>query len=89
MIKLIYVQEMMEDGRTESSLKPDLIYQRLRDSHDWTDHLYFESSEGRYNLQDLEGKVVLIEGHPMFLVNDDGITYWDGDDEDNGGSSVN
>jgi hypothetical protein len=69
-IKIVYYTETIDNlGRTESSCKPDYIYNALMNVDDWTDDMKFEDSNRNiYFIDDLQGKKVCVPGIGIFQV---------------------
>jgi len=65
---ITYYSEVIDNwGRTESSSKPDRIYDILINPDEWTDDMIFEDDKGKiYYIDDLIGKKVSI--HNIVLV---------------------
>jgi hypothetical protein len=70
MIKIVYYSEVIDNwGRTESSTKPEVISKILKDPDNFTDDMSFEDENGRvYDIDDLIGKVVVVNGYEPFIV---------------------
>jgi hypothetical protein len=72
-IKIVYYSEVIDNwGRTESSTEPEVISKILKDSDNFTDDMSFEDENGRvYNIDDLIGKEVILNGiEPFTVIND-------------------
>lgn len=69
-IKIVYYSEVIDNwGRTESSTKPDVISRILKDTDNFNDDMSFEDENGRvYNIDDLIGKEVVVNGDVPFIV---------------------
>ena len=69
-IKIVYYSEVIDNwGRTESSTKPDVISKILKDTDNFNDDMSFEDENGRvYNIDDLIGKEVVVNGDVPFIV---------------------
>ena len=72
-IKIVYYTETIDNwGRTESSSKPDILFNVLNNTEDFNDDMIFEGEHGeRYFIDDLIGKKVLVEGIGIFTVPSD------------------
>lgn len=68
-IEIVYYSEVIDNwGRTESSQKPNLIKDILKDEAAWTDDLTFEDKQGNvYYVDDLVGKQVKV-GNEVFTI---------------------
>jgi len=68
-IEIVYYSEVLDNwGRTESSMKPELIAAALKDPESWTDDITFEDKGGRkYFIDDLIGQEVRV-GNEIFTV---------------------
>lgn len=64
MIKITYYEEVIDNwGRTESSIKPEIIKSVLTNQKDWNDDMTFEDEGGKkYFIDDLIGKEVEVGG---------------------------
>jgi hypothetical protein len=69
-IKIVYYSEVIDNwGRTESSTKPEVISKILKDPDNFTDDMSFEDENGKvYNIDDLIGKEVILNGIEPFTV---------------------
>lgn len=69
-IKIIYYKETIDNwGRTESSMKGDIIFNALNNVEDWNDDMTFEDENGRfYNIDELAGKEVDVPEIGIFTV---------------------
>jgi hypothetical protein len=69
-IKIIYYSEVIDNwGRTESSMKGDIIFAALNNVEDWTDDMMFEGEDGRrYSIDELAGKEVCVPDIGIFTV---------------------
>lgn len=69
-IKIVYYSEVIDNwGRTESSMKGDIIYAALNNVEDWNDDMLFEDDGGRlYYIDDLAGKQVSVPEIGIFTV---------------------
>ncbi len=70
-IKIIYYHETIDSwGRSESSFKPHIIAEVLKDTENFTDDMTFEDDrKRRYSIDDLIGKEVQV-GEEIFTVED-------------------
>jgi len=73
-IKIIYYSEVIDNfGRTESSMRGDIIFSVLNDTEGFTDDMVFEDDKGnKLGIDDLIGKKVLVNDIGVFTVPDDG-----------------
>ena len=69
-INIIYYKETIDNwGRTESSMKGDIIFNVLNNVEDWTDDMEFEDENGKfYNIDELAGKEVDVREIGIFTV---------------------
>lgn len=69
-IKIVYYTEPIDNwGRTESSSKPEVIHEILKNSDGFTDDMEFEDDNGRvYDIDSLIGKKVIVDGFDEFIV---------------------
>jgi hypothetical protein len=69
-INIIYYKETIDNwGRTESSMKGDIIFNVLNNVEDWTDDMEFEDENGKfYNIDELAGKEVDVPEIGIFTV---------------------
>ena len=72
-IRIIYYSEVIDNwGRTESSMRGDIIFSALNDVEGWTDDMIFEDDKGRkYSIDDLAGKEVSVPDIGIFTVPED------------------
>ena len=72
-IKIVYYSEVIDNwGRTESSMKGEIIFAALNNVDDWTDDMVFEDKGGRkYSIDMLAGKEVNVPGIGIFTVPED------------------
>ena len=72
-IKIVYYSEVIDNwGRTESSMRGDIIFSALNDVEGWTDDMIFEDDKGRkYSIDDLTGKEVSVTDIGIFTVPED------------------
>ena len=72
-IKIVYYSEVIDNwGRTESSMRGDIIFSALNDVEGWTDDMIFEDDKGRkYSIDDLTGKEVSVPDIGIFTVPED------------------
>ena len=70
MIKIVYFSETIDNwGRTESSMKGDIIFSALNNVEEWTDDMVFEDVHGeKYFIDDLIGKQVQVTDIGIFTV---------------------
>jgi hypothetical protein len=70
MIKIVYFSETIDNwGRTESSMKGDIIFSALNNVEEWTDDMVFEDEGGRkYLIDELAGKQVQVTDIGIFTV---------------------
>ena len=70
MIKIVYYSEVIDNrGRTESSMKGNIIFSALNNVEDWTDDMVFEDEHGRkYSVDELAGKEVCVPEIGIFTV---------------------
>jgi hypothetical protein len=69
-IKIIYYTEVIDNwGRTESSMKGDIIFSALNNVDEWNANMVFEGEDGRkYSIDDLAGKEVSVPDIGIFTV---------------------
>jgi hypothetical protein len=69
-IKIVYYSEVIDNfGRTESSMKGEIIFAALNNVEDWNDDMVFEGLNGRkYSIDDLIGQEVQVSGIGIFTV---------------------
>ena len=69
-INIIYYSEVIDNwGRTESSMKGDIIFSALNNVEEWTDDMVFEDDGGRkYSIDELAGKEVCVNDIGIFTV---------------------
>lgn len=69
-IRIIYYSEVIDNwGRTESSMKGDIIFSVLNNVDEWNDDMVFEDDGGRkYSIDDLTGKEVSVPDIGIFTV---------------------
>jgi len=72
-IRIIYYKETIDNrGRTESSMRGDIIFSVLNNVEYWTDEMEFEDVNNRwYNIEELAGKEVILENIGIFTVPED------------------
>jgi len=72
-IKIICCTETIDNrGRTESSMRGDIIFSVLNNVEDWTDDMMFEGEDGRmYFIDELAGKEVDVPEIGIFIVPED------------------
>jgi hypothetical protein len=72
-IKIVYYSEVIDNyGRTESSMKGDVIFSVLNNVDEWTDDMVFEDeNRRRYSIDELAGKEVSVPGIGIFTVPED------------------
>ena len=72
-IKIVYYSEVIDNwGRTESSMRGDIIFSALNDVEGWTDDMIFEDDKGRkYSIDELAGKEVSVPDIGIFTVPED------------------
>jgi len=72
-IKIIYYKETIDNwGRTESSMKGDIIFGVLNNVEDWNDDMEFEDDKGNWHdVSDLAGKEVDVPEIGIFTVPED------------------
>jgi len=69
-IKIVYYTEVIDNfGRTESSMKGDIIFNALNNVDDWNDDMMFQNEVGGwYYIDDLAGKEVEVPNIGIFTV---------------------
>jgi hypothetical protein len=69
-IKIVYYSEVIDNwGRTESSIKGDIIFSVLNNVDEWNDDMVFEDDKGqKYSIDDLTGKEVQVPDIGIFTV---------------------
>jgi len=72
-IKIVYYTEPIDNfGRSESSMKGNIIFDVLNNVEDWNDDMMFEGEDGRmYTIDELAGKEVDVPEIGIFKVPED------------------